>query len=648
MAEPLTPTPVGTPVESSTVGVDPDRPHSNGRPGRNDSGRATDHDPYLGVLLVLIVAAAAGILGARWGWGQLYLKAFIDAGVTLGVLAGVLVGVIAARAARAAAAVELEPLPATLPSVPPAAPLPPGRRFDWARVTIRVRAQLVRLPGILVRGLRAPLTLKLLRIAVALGGLGAMVVELRALEFSRPPFVLPVVAMGLGALVLAGLAATAAEYLAGLDPVRLPEAAGLARAARTIAWVLVVVALSAALKWVGGTQQLGWLGTPPVLRGIHLALVAVNAAICVNLLCARVPAGATGRAALFPTDLLIFTALGARWNPIASVLDQAERQLGIDLRSTWAVAVVRQSVEPLLAGLLLCAWLATAVTVVGVQEEGLVERLGVPVGGAPLASGLHFHLPWPIDRVYRIPTLRVQAIAIGNESALKTGPEDVIWTVQHVADEFTLLLGDGRDLITVDGTLQYRIVDARAWRYHSQNPETALRALAFRAVMRNTVNLTLSDALSENVVALTGRMRDMVQEEADRMGLGVQVVGLTIAGMHPPVAVADAYEGVISAQIKGTTAVVDAQAYRNEALPGAQTFVVGRTTRARTDGAEGLGLAAGEAWAFRTLLAQYQAAPAEFQFRRKLETLEKDLAGRKFTVLDARFTRDGGEVWIEP
>src|SRR6185436_5236161 len=100
-------------------------------------------------------------------------------------------------------------------------------------------------------------------------------------------------------------------------------------------------------------------------------------------------------------------------------------------------------------------------TVVGVQEEALIERLGVPVEGEPLGSGLHLHLPWPIDKVYRIPTLRVQAVTIGNETEPRSGPEDVLWSVSNVANEFTLLLGDGRDLITIDGTLQFRIVDAR-------------------------------------------------------------------------------------------------------------------------------------------------------------------------------------------
>ena len=35
-------------------------------------------------------------------------------------------------------------------------------------------------------------------------------------------------------------------------------------------------------------------------------------------------------------------------------------------------------------------------------------------------------------------------------------------------------------------------------------------------------------------------------------------------------------------------------------------------------------------------------------FRRRLETLEKGLYGRRFTIVDFRFQRDGGELWLTP
>jgi regulator of protease activity HflC (stomatin/prohibitin superfamily) len=89
----------------------------------------------------------------------------------------------------------------------------------------------------------------------------------------------------------------------------------------------------------------------------------------------------------------------------------------------------------------------------------------------------------------------------------------------------------------------------RTWRYHCQNPAVALRAIAYRAVMRSAINLTLSQALSQNLATLTKQMRARAQKEADTLGLGVDIIGFTVGGMHPPVPVAPAYEEVVSAEV---------------------------------------------------------------------------------------------------
>jgi membrane protease subunit HflK len=141
-------------------------------------------------------------------------------------------------------------------------------------------------------------------------------------------------------------------------------------------------------------------------------------------------------------------------------------------------------------------------------------------------------------------------------------------------------------------------------------------------------------------------MRAMVQHDADALGLGVKVEAFTVGGMHPPVPVAHDYEAVVSAQLGKVTAVADAETNRNQIVPAAEASVLRNENTARAEGAQALALAAGEAWSFRALQSQYRAAPNEYFFRRRLETLERGLSGHAFTVVDARILRDGGELWL--
>ena len=615
-------------------------------------------DPYRGVVIVLLALAALGTLSALAGGVALANPVLLDAAVTLGLSTGVLLGVALIQTARARPQRIAHGAPSPVPSGAVrgrAHAIQTPRRWMTQAVTCsrggdrsRRRHRFARAAAVAAvrcrsgSGTGSGMSGRWERSGCARDGRRCHVAIALLLLLTPLPIPLDPLTAGIAAalcLGAAGMAAAAVRYLANLEPARLPEGPGLLPRARgwsagSSCWPRHRWAWngrgrrrrSGSCTW--SSWQSTWGCVMASSRSSHPRMRVSRRSRWTSVCCGR---------------------SGTGTNVLASVLDAAERQLGIDLRSTWALTVVRRSIEPLVIGLALRGLaLDGSLTMVGVEEQGLVERLGVPVGGRPLLPGIHVHWPWPIDQVFRIPVLRVQALTVGHEGQEETGPENVLWAQQHAANEYTLLLGNGRDLITVDAAVQFRIADARAWRYHSQNPGDALRAIAYRAVMRSTVNRTLNDALSENVVTTTAHMREMVQQDADALDLGVEVLGFTVGGMHPPVPVASAYQAVVSAELGKVTAVVNAQAVRNRTVPLAESSVLVNENTARAEGAEALAKAAGEAWSFRTLESQYRAEPQDYFFRRRLETLEKGLAGRVYTVVDSRFQRDGGELWVTP
>jgi len=596
-------------------------------------------DPYRGVSLVLLAAAILGMTAAFVGGIKLTNPAMLASGITLGLAASILAGILKVQAARTN--------PPQSEDAALAADTVSAAAFDEgseeaARAPVESAVKSHRrsplLPPIKREALRLWRWIEKfkinLRAVTAFAWSTAIVILLMHRAKAQAPPLRWVVIAFLFSIVATGLAVVAARYLENIDPVLFPESVGLCRGARVTGWILVVTALSVVLQWAKLNS---------IVQALYFAILIANAATCYGLL--RTKRLKKTDRKIFSLDFALLSVLGRRPNILASALDAAEQQLGIDLRSTWALTIVRRTLEPLLICLCLVGWLSTSLTVVGVDEQGLVERLGVPQAGRPLAPGLHLHGPWPIDRVFQVPMARILDVQVGHEGEEAEGPENVLWAVEHAPNEYTLVLGNGRDLITVDADVQYQIVDAHAWRYNCQNSEDALRAIAYRAVMRSTVNLTLTEAVSQNISVLTAKMRAMVQKDADDMGLGVHILAYTVGGMHPPVPVAPAYEAVVSAQLAAGTAAINAQAFRNRTVPAAQSEVIAGENSARAEGAQALALAAGQAWSFRALESQYRAAPGEYFFRRRLETLEKDLHGHPYTVLDNRFMRDGGQVW---
>lgn len=443
----------------------------------------------------------------------------------------------------------------------------------------------------------------------------------------------------LGAL-FAGTAAIAfglGRWAETLPRVEVPDGPGLANASRVAAWL----GLAGAVTFVV-PETVSQAASEP----IGMLLLAVPGALAAELvlrgLVSFVRRPAPGAA--FGTDLVVSRVFGSSYNPLRSILVAAESTFGVDVRNAWVLGFLRSVSLPVLAGFVLFVWLLTSVGVVDASQLAVRERFGRVDADLVLEPGPVVGLPWPFDRVRRVDVQRVRSLPLGYSDA-KSGV-DALWTQYHAAEEYNLLLGNGRDLITVNAQLDYRIGDIHRWLYSCQNPEQALQTLAYRVLMEATVDKTLDDVLSRDIAGFSTRMHERIQRLADAQDLGVEVLSFNLRGLHPPVAVAEDYQAVVAAQLDQTTFIMQAESYREVALPMAQAFSLRKTLDAQAERAGRLATANGEATAFNTLLTQYTASPGLYRFRKRLETLEDILVVEPHVVLDSRIEQDGGAVWI--
>ena len=170
--------------------------------------------------------------------------------------------------------------------------------------------------------------------------------------------------------------------------------------------------------------------------------------------------------------------VSSRLNPIQSIFDALEQLFGIDIQGTWIIRFVRQMLEPLVVLLVLLGWLSTSMVQIQPNEQGVRSHFG-QAEETVLEGGLHWKLPYPFGRIDRIVSNRIHQMSIGHEeeetdAILDTeeeAPESILWANQHGDEEFLLLLGDGHDVMSADGVLEYRIADVHQYLFGVQNPE---------------------------------------------------------------------------------------------------------------------------------------------------------------------------------
>ena len=273
-------------------------------------------------------------------------------------------------------------------------------------------------------------------------------------------------------------AAVAAQYFQSSPHNQLPDARGLASTSRVGTW----------LALVGAAVSFAWaLGQPMLEAESVLAVLLVPCLLAIELLFAGL-VGFVRRPShgAFGAGLIGSRFLGSSFNPVESIFTAIEITFDVDVRSSWALGYLRRTAPPVAVAIAASAWLLSGVVVVDASQQGVRERFGQVNEEQVLEPGLHLGLPWPFDRVRRVDVMRVRDLPIGYTDA-KAGAQ-ALWTQLHAAEEYNLLLGDGRDLVTVNGELQYRIRDIHAWLYGCQNPEEALETLAYRVLMEATVD----------------------------------------------------------------------------------------------------------------------------------------------------------------
>jgi regulator of protease activity HflC (stomatin/prohibitin superfamily) len=477
-----------------------------------------------------------------------------------------------------------------------------------------------------------------------LGGVAALVYCATALAdgFADAPLparlaLLEALRLGLLALVL-----RAAVYVARRTPVeRLPEAPGV------VTW-LVAGQWLAGLLGAGFLVQAAGLDTVGATRWLARGCLVLCAACAVEVAARGVARAlrpvAPGADVHVPTRSVVLGALVPGRNPLAALAETAERRLGLTLRSTWALTVLRRGLGPAALAAVLVVWGATALVVIGPEEQGLRFRLGRLASSIPLEPGLAVTLPWPVEVVERLPVRRAQTLPLGFAGPRKAA---LLWAEGHAGEEYRLLLGEGRELLSVDGIVTYRIRDPAAYALAFQNPREALDALAYRRLMLDTVALDLDRLLSTDREAFARGFARRLQEACDAVGLGVEILHVGFASLHPPVDVARAYQEVVSAEVDRETRRASARATAAVMGPAAEAEAVRAAGRADAAAAARRAEAAGAATRFESLLDQHRAAPELFRFRRRLEALETGLADVSLYVVDRTLRARGGELWLD-
>jgi len=279
--------------------------------------------------------------------------------------------------------------------------------------------------------------------------------------------------------------------------------------------------------------------------------------------------------------------------------------------------------------LIVLAW--TSCYTVQAESEGVVLRFGKFL--KTVEPGLHFKLPFSIDRVAVLPTRRQLKLEFGFVTPGYTNPHQ---PGKDAREERSMVTGD-LNAALVEWVVQYRIEDPKQYLFDVRNPDQTLRDLS-EAAMREvigdrTVDEVITIGRQDIEISALARM----QELAKRYMLGIRVDQVQLKNVNPPAEVQASFNEVNKAQQDRENAINIANGDYNEAVPRARGQADQMIRAAEGYRFKRVNEAQGDVASFNAILAEYVKAPEITRTRLYLETMGDVLpaTGEKIIIDDS-------------
>lgn len=279
------------------------------------------------------------------------------------------------------------------------------------------------------------------------------------------------------------------------------------------------------------------------------------------------------------------------------------------------------SVPIVIIVILVVAGVMTSYYTVQPEEQAVVKRFGAVV--SIREPGLHFKLPFGIDRAYNIPTARVLKQEFGFRTA-GTGDRTNYRKDAPLLEESLMLTGDLK-VIDVEWVVQYRISDPSLYLHKARDPSKTIRDIS-EAVMRRIVGNSLgSDVLTEKRVEVAMNARQELQEILDSFEMGIQISTIELQDVTPPEKVKPAFNEVNQAEQERERLINEAEKRRNQVIPRAEGQAKQIIAQAEGYAAERVNAARGETARFTAILSEYEKVPEVTRQRLYLEMVDEVL-----------------------
>ena len=270
----------------------------------------------------------------------------------------------------------------------------------------------------------------------------------------------------------------------------------------------------------------------------------------------------------------------------------------------------------------LILFLSTSFIVVDQTENAVITTFGKY--SKTLGAGLHYKLPFGIQKAYVVKTKVVQTETFGFRT-IKSGA-NTQYSDEKFPNESTMLTGD-LNIVDVEWIIQYRITDPRAWLFNVSDKQKTIRDIS-----QSVINRLIGDRL---ILGVIGPDRQSIQDNAVQMmngifekyDLGIEITQVQLQNIVPPSGVQDAFEDVNKSIQDMNRLINEGKEAYNAEIPKAKGQADQILEIAQGYSTERVNMAKGDVARFVSVLDEYRKSPDVTRKRLYYEMMNEVFSG---------------------
>ncbi len=277
--------------------------------------------------------------------------------------------------------------------------------------------------------------------------------------------------------------------------------------------------------------------------------------------------------------------------------------------------------------LIALVWLLSGIYIVDPAEKGVVLRFGA--FQETTSQGPHWHLPYPIETLYKVNVTKSRNAEIGFRKAINSGGR----FSGNVSSE-SLMLTKDENIIDAKFAIQYKINNVKDYLFSVANPDLTLRH-AVESAIRQVVGKNTMDYVFEERGTVSSSIKEKSQFLLNSYKTGLKITTVNMKDAQPPEQVQAAFDDAVKAREDKQRLINEAQTYANDILPKARGNAARVLEESKAYKSQIVSKSEGESARFTQILTEYEKAPKVTKERLYRETIEGVLANTSKVVVDS-------------